>query len=90
MHPVIAARLAGRALSILGLIATLVAASRLARLGGSPRRAGWWAMLLIAAAPVLAGQPYAVRPDMLGVAFQTVGVFLVLSASRVGAIRVLA
>ena len=80
VHPVIAARLAGRALSILGLIATLVAASRLARLGGSPRRAGWWAMLLIAAAPVLAGQPYAVRPDMLGVAFQTVGVFLVLSA----------
>ena len=44
VHPVTAARLAGRTLSILGLIVTLVAASRLARLGGGSRRAGWWAV----------------------------------------------
>jgi hypothetical protein len=75
-----AARIAGRSLSMLGLLTTLAAAYRLAQLDGAPRRAGGWAVLLIAAAPVLASQPYAVRPDMLGVALQTLGVLLVLSA----------
>ncbi len=37
-------------------------------------------MLLIAAAPVLAGQPFTVRPDMVGLALQTWGVVLVLGA----------
>ncbi len=36
-------------------------------------------MLLIAASPVLAGQPFTVRPDMIGIALQTIGVLLVLS-----------
>ncbi len=80
LHPVTAARIAGRSLSVLGLMATLAAAYRLARLGGGPRRVGWWAVLLIAGSPMLAGQPFAVRPDMLGVALQTAGVLLVLSA----------
>ncbi len=80
LHPVTAARLAGRSLSALGLLTTLVAAYHLARLGGGSRRAGWWSVLLIAASPVLAGQPFAVRPDMAGVALQTVGVLMVLSA----------
>ena len=33
---------------------------------GLPPRAGWWSALLVAASPVLAGQPFAVRPDMAG------------------------
>jgi hypothetical protein len=37
-------------------------------------------VLLIAAAPVLGGQPVAVRPDMAGVALQSLGVLLVLQA----------
>ena len=80
LDPVTAARVAGRSLSALGLLATLAAAYRLARLGGGSRRAGWWAVLLIASAPVLSGQPFAVRPDMAGVALQTAGVLMVLSA----------
>ena len=79
LHPVAAARIAGRSLSALGLVVTLAAAYRLARLRSGSRRAGWWAVLLIGASPALAGQPFAVRPDMVGVALQTVGVLLVLS-----------
>ena len=80
MHPVEAARLVGRLWSVLGLLATLVAAYRLARGDGGSRRAGWWAVLLIAAAPVLAGQPFTVRPDMMGLALQSWGGALFLEA----------
>jgi hypothetical protein len=80
LHPADAARIAGRALSAASLIATLAAAYRLGRLGGLPRRAGWWAALLVAAAPVLAGMPVAVRPDMAGVALQSWGAALALGA----------
>ncbi len=82
--PVTAARVAGRSLSVLGLLATLVASYRLARLDDRSRRAGWWAVLLIASAPLLAGQPFAVRPDITGVALQTAGVLLVLTAFQEG------
>jgi hypothetical protein len=82
LDPVMAARLAGRSLSLLGLVVTLVAAYRLARLDGAPRHAGWWAVLLVAAMPVLSGHPVAVRPDMVGVALQTAGVLQVLTALR--------
>jgi hypothetical protein len=80
LHPVDAARAAGRTLSLLSLAATMAAAYRLGRLGGLPRRAGWWAALLLAASPVLAGLPVAVRPDMAGVALQSWGVALALQA----------
>jgi hypothetical protein len=73
-----AARLAGRLLSLAGLAGTALAAFYLARLGGGATRAAWWAACLIATAPVIGVMPYSVRPDMLGVAFQTAGVFLVL------------
>jgi hypothetical protein len=82
LHPVTAARVAGRSLSALGLLSALSAAYRLARLDGLSRRSGWWAVLLIAASPMLSGQPVAVRPDMIGVALQTAGVLLVLLALR--------
>jgi Dolichyl-phosphate-mannose-protein mannosyltransferase len=77
-----AALAAGRALSFLGLGWTLVAAYRLARLDGMPRSVGWWAVLLIAASPIVGVMSYTVRPDMLGVALQTTGVLLVLSVLR--------
>ena len=80
LHPVDAARVAGRALSALGLVATMGAAYRLGRLGGLPPRAGRWSALLVAASPVLAGQPFAVRPDMAGVALQSWGAVLALES----------
>ena len=79
---VFAARVAGRSLSFLGLLATLAAVYLLARLDGAPRVVGWWSVLLVAAAPVVGVMPYTVRPDMLGVALQTTGVLLVLSVLR--------
>jgi len=82
LDPVTAALAAGRSLSMLGLAVTLTAAYPLARLDGAPARAGWLAILLIASAPVVGVIPYAVRPDMLGVALQTNGVLLVLSVLR--------
>jgi len=79
VEPVFAAIVAGRALSMLGLLVTVAAAYRLARLDGAPKRAGWWAALLLLASPVLGGTPFSVRPDILGVAFQTIGVLLLLA-----------
>jgi hypothetical protein len=77
-----AALVAGRLLSFVGLVWTMAIAYRLARSGGMPRRVGWWAALLIAASPAVGVMPYCIRPDMLGVALQTTGVFLVLSVLR--------
>jgi hypothetical protein len=71
--------LSGRLLSVLGLVATLVAAFRLARLGRIAPCAGWWATLLVAATPVFGGLPFEVRPDMLGVGLQTIGALLLLA-----------
>src|SRR5262249_32561121 len=80
LDSVSAALLAGRSLSMLGFVWTLWVAWRLARLGGAPGRAGSIAVLLLASAPVVGSIPFAVRPDMLGVALQTTGILLVLSA----------
>jgi hypothetical protein len=80
LHPVEAARRAGRLISMAGLLATAMAAYRLGRLGGLPARAGWWSALLVSASPVLSGQPFAVRPDMAGVALQTWAVVLLLES----------
>ncbi len=82
VDPVSAALVAGRSLSVLGLLATVAMAYRMARLDGAPRMAGWWTVLLILSAPILSGFPFAVRPDMLGIALQTAGILLVLSALR--------
>ena len=77
-----AAMAVGRTLSVVGLGWTLAMTYRIARLDRMPRSVGWWAVLLIVASPVVGVMPYAVRPDMLGVALQTTGVFLVLSVLR--------
>jgi hypothetical protein len=79
LDSVLAAMAAGRSLAFLGLAATLAAAYRLARLDGAARSAGLWSALLIASSPVVGVLPYAVRPDMLGVALETTGIFLVMS-----------
>jgi hypothetical protein len=78
-----AAMVAGRALSIFGLGLTSLAAHRIARLDGAGARSGVWAVLLLLAAPVIGGRACTARPDMLGVALQTTGVWLVLSALSV-------
>jgi hypothetical protein len=75
-----AATLAGRVLSLLGLAAAMLAAYRLARLDGAKPVSGWWAVLLFAAIPEFSGHAIAVRPDLLGVAIQTIGVLYVLTA----------
>ena len=82
MDPVLAALVAGRSLSMLGLVVTLIAAFRLARLDGAPAIAGWWTVLLIAATPLLDPQPYSVRPDMMGIALQTTGLLLIMKVVR--------
>ena len=76
--PTTAAIAAGRGLSALGMVGTLAAAWRLARADGSARRAGAWAALLIAAAPVFGSFSATVRPDTVAIAFQTAGVALAM------------
>ena len=80
--PTTAALGSGRALSMLGMLATMAAASRLATLDGGSPRAGWWAALLIAASPAFGSFPATVRPDTLALAFQTWGVALAWGWSR--------
>jgi hypothetical protein len=82
VDPISAALIAGRSLSFMGLVAIAVLAYRLARLDGAPVAAGLWSALLVAGAPAMGSMPYTVRPDLLGIAFQTVGVLLVLMAVR--------
>ena len=82
LDPVWAAMAAGRSLSFLCLGWTLAIAYRIARFDGMLRRVGWWAVVLIAASPVVGSLPYTVRPDMLGVGLQTTGIFLVLTELR--------
>jgi hypothetical protein len=79
LDPVLAALATGRLLSLAGFLVTLGGVFRLARLGGAPPLAGWWAALLAAATPVYGGLPLEVRPDLMGVALQTTGVLLLLS-----------
>jgi hypothetical protein len=78
--PETAALAAGRLLSALGFFTTLAAAYRLARLDGMRSRAGWWAALLVAGTPISGGFLFEVRPDMLGIGFQTTGILLALSS----------
>jgi len=73
-----AAIAAGRGLSALAMIGALAAAWRLTRADGAARRAGAWAALLIAAAPVFGSFSATVRPDTLAIALQTAGVALAM------------
>jgi hypothetical protein len=86
--PVSASLAAGRLLSAIGFLVTIAAVFALARLGGLPARAGYWAALLVAATPVHGGLPLEVRPDILGIGLQTTGILLVVSAINVPRVAV--
>ncbi len=81
--PVSASLTAGRLISAFGFLVTIAAVYGLARLGGLPARAGYWAALLVAATPVHGGLPLEVRPDVLGIGLQTTGILLAVSAIHV-------
>jgi hypothetical protein len=76
--PLTASIIAGRLISLSATFLCLLTAYRLSRLDGAPNQDGLWAACLIAAAPIPGLLAVMVRPDMLAVALQTVGVFLVL------------
>lgn len=73
---------AGRFLSAACFFACLRVVARLAVSDGAPARAGLWAVLLIAATPLVGSMPVTLRPDMLGVMLQTIGLAGVLRVSE--------
>jgi hypothetical protein len=79
-----AAMIAGRSLSLLGMALLLLAVARLANFEGTSARAGLWAPLIVAASPVLGSFGVTVRPDTLGIALQTWGIWFVLKSLREG------
>ncbi len=84
LDPVFASLIAGRGVSFAAFMFTLFLVGRIARLGESSRIAAWLALLLLAALPVVDGLPITVSSDMLGIAFQTLGVLLTLKALEPG------
>lgn len=87
LAPIPACQLTGRLISALSFAGLLAVAWRLARLGASPGRAGIAAALLVAASPVVAPFAATMRPDLLGVLLQAVGLCLTLEALEPGAPR---
>ncbi|HWE36009.1 MAG TPA: glycosyltransferase family 39 protein [Isosphaeraceae bacterium] len=79
-----AALIAGRSLSLLGVALLLLAVARLARFEGESARSGVWATLIVAASPVLGSFGVTVRPDTLGIALQTWGIWFILRSLREG------
>ncbi|MDB5350413.1 MAG: hypothetical protein JWN86_1660 [Planctomycetota bacterium] len=77
---IVAALIAGRTLSLIGMILILIAAGRIATQDRESRLVGAWAALLTATSPVFGSFAFTVRPDTLGIAFQTIGFGLVLRA----------
>ena len=78
VSPEISALAAGRALAWLGAAAAVAGIWRLARLDGAPKFAGLWAALMFAGSSVMGSFAVTIRPDTLGIAFQTWGAVLVL------------
>lgn len=75
--PVTACLVVGRLISTAAFLACLGIAARLATVGGGSRRAGWWSALILLGAPLVGALPVTVRPDVLGVCLQTLGLSLV-------------
>jgi hypothetical protein len=84
--PADACLLAGRTISVVSFLACLVLAYRLALADETPARSGAWAVLIIMASPVVSSFPVTMRPDMLGVFLQTLGLALALRSSQRGGI----
>jgi hypothetical protein len=70
----------GRLLTFAAFSACLAAVYALAVVDGAPRRAGAWAAALAASSRIVESYSATVRPDMLGVTFQTLGALLVVRA----------
>ncbi len=75
---VVASLAIGRLISLTATLGCFVLAYRMSVLDGMARRAGVWAVCLIAAAPIPGILTVMVRPDSLAVALQMLGVLLVL------------
>ena len=84
---VAACRCAGRVLSFASFLGILGLAARLARFDGAGRLAAWVAVGLTAASPVIVPFTVTMRPDMLGVFLQLLGLTLTLQATREGTRR---
>jgi hypothetical protein len=84
LDPLDAALVAGRGLALVAALGLMVLVYRLARLDGAGRSAGFAAVVLVAASPVLGCLSVTVRPDAMAAALQTLGVVLVLRALRKG------
>ena len=84
MEPVVATMIAGRLLSMLGLLGACIAAWKIARIDGETRAAGLFASCLIASSPVFGSFGVTIRPDTLALAFQTAAFGLVLKCLRDG------
>jgi hypothetical protein len=80
MDAISACMIAGRTISVISFLACLAVTYRLARFAGSPKKAGVWAACLAASTWIATPLAVTVRPDMLGVALQTAGLWLVLRA----------
>lgn len=76
----VACATAGRLLTFAAFAACLAAVHALAVVDGAPGRAGACAAALAASSRIVGTYSATVRPDMLGVAFQTVGALVVLRA----------
>ena len=79
---IVAALIAGRSISFLSLLILLPIVYRLTRLDGARRLTGVWAALLVAGSPILGGIPFTIRPDTLGILFQTAGILWAMTALR--------
>lgn len=82
IDPVDATLIAGRSISLLGLLALLAAVYALA--GSNPKAAGAGVLtaLMVSGCSLLDTYPVTVRADILGLAFQTVGIMLIARGTR--------
>ncbi|MEO6807623.1 MAG: hypothetical protein ABI353_00730 [Isosphaeraceae bacterium] len=77
IDPVSACLVVGRLISVAAFLACLGVAAKLATIDGAPPRAGLWSALIVLGSPLVGSLPVTVRPDVLGVCLQTLGLLLV-------------
>jgi len=82
LPPEQAAMVAGRSLSALALVVVVILTTTLARLDGASNRAGLWAGLILLGTALTMSYPVTTRPDLLGVALQTLGLTLTLNGLK--------
>lgn len=80
VDPIRACFIAGRGISLLSFLGILILGYKAARLGGLPWQAGALTAILLLGTPMFGSYPVTMRPDMLGVLLQSLGVFGVVVA----------